>query len=177
MNPKNISLAIIGKNRIGLVSDFTKFIYDKQGNILKSRMLGYNSSFILSLNIDAPDKFSIKNLQESFKKDIEIFDNNSIIKLDNKQKKSNFNHYKTNININLADTPGIIHRTTNVLANNKIDINELVSDIDFSAFSSVPLFNLSIEAAVPSHINIGKLYNEITDVNRQEGSLSIEKID
>ena len=64
MNPKNISLALIGKNRIGLVSDFTKFIYEKQGNILKSRMLGYNSSFILSLNIDTPEKFSIRNLQK-----------------------------------------------------------------------------------------------------------------
>ena len=118
MNPKNISLALIGKNRIGLVSDFTKFIYEKQGNILKSRMLGYNSSFILSLNIDAPDKFSIRNLQKSFEKDIEIFDNYSIIKLDNKPKKNNSNYYKTNININLADTPGIIHRTTDVLAKN-----------------------------------------------------------
>ena len=173
---KNISLAFIGKNRIGLVSDFTKFIYEKEGNILKSRMLSYNSSFLLSLNIDVPNRFSISNLEDRFKKDIEIFDNNSFIRFNNNKKKSQFKQYKMNININQADTPGIIHRTTNILSKNEIDIKELISDIDYSPFSNIPLFNLSIEADVPSRIKIGKLYNEIIDINNQEGSLTIEKI-
>ena len=47
MNNHILSVAMIGKNRIGLISDLTKFIYKKGANIHKSRMIGYDSSFLI----------------------------------------------------------------------------------------------------------------------------------
>tara|TARA_B100001093_G_C26379554_1_gene822298 strand:- start:88 stop:618 length:531 start_codon:yes stop_codon:yes gene_type:complete len=174
MSNKILSIALIGKNRIGLISDLTRYMYNEGANIQKSRMIGYNSSFIISLEADVPKNFHVNNIKSNFKNDINMFDTESVNQLSNLIKLDNKNTYNASISINLSDTPGIIHNTASILSENNININELQSDVDIAAFSNIPLFKLYINAAVPKKLHIGDLYSKITNDTNLLGSIEIK---
>jgi len=176
MSSKILSIAMMGKNRIGLISDLTKYIYTNGANIHKSRMVGYSGSFIISLKANVPVHFNFNNLQHTFQNELEIFNTTNITELDNLYKSTKKDTYNAKISVSLADTPGIIHNTAYVLANNNININELRSDIDAGAFTNTPLFKLDIDASIPNKINIGELYTKIYDNTELQGVISISHI-
>ena len=174
MNNHILSVAMIGKNRIGLISDLTKFIYKKGANIHKSRMIGYDSSFLISLQARTDNKLNAKIIEKEFKDEIEIFTADSVTEFTNFEKPLSISTYNASINITLSDTPGIIHKTTSILAKNNININELRSDVELSPFTNSPLFKLNINAAIPNIINLGELYTNITDNQDLVGLIEIK---
>ena len=173
---KVTSIALIGKNRIGLVSDLTKYIYNKGANIQKSRMVAYDSNFIISLEFLSDSNFKLSKFKNTFKDEIATLNSDTIIELKNLNKTNYKNTYEASISISLSDTPGIIHKTTQILSENNININELRSDVEISGFTNTPLFKLDLDISVPNQLNIGNIYNKINLDKNLEGIISINKI-
>ena len=176
MSTKLVSMAMIGRNRVGFVSEFTKFIYDKGANIHKSRMIGYQNDFIITFNAEFPESLDQKKIIHKFENEILPINTESIYKLNNLEKKNNVECYKANIAISLADTPGIIHKTTSVLASENINIDELRSDREIAGFSNTPLFKLDLEVSIPNSKDISKIYNSLNLNGELNGITLINKL-
>ena len=168
MSTKLVSMAMIGRNRVGLVSEFTKFIYDKGANIHKSRMIGYQDDFIITFNADFPEDLYEKKIIDKFENEIIPLNTESVHKLNNLEKYNSNECYKANISISLADTPGIIHKTTS--------IDELRSDREIAGFSNTPLFNLDLEVSIPNKKDISRIYSKLNLNGELNGITLINKL-
>ena len=101
-------------------------------------MVKLNDNFILSMSANIPDKLNI-NTSYFIPNDIMI--NNGFIKLENNYIQ-NASNIPIKINVSMTYTPGIIHETTKILAENNLDISELSSNITPAPISGNNLFNL-----------------------------------
>ena len=146
---KTITMSLIGKNRVGLISNITKQLWNDNVNITKSNMIKLNDNFVLSMSANIPNKL---NIDTSYFIPNDIMINNGFIKLENNYIQ-NASNIPIKINVSMADTPGIIHETTKILAENNLDISELSSDITPAPISGNDLFNLKIIAEGKPNIN------------------------
>jgi glycine cleavage system regulatory protein len=127
---KIVNVGLIFKNRVGIVSQVSKKIFENGGNITKSNMVKLGNHFAFDLTATYPKEYNIS-----------IFDNidtsDLLIPIEDT--------YNTKIRLYSSDNPGIIHSTCEKLEGLNADITNLTSSVTPAPFSNGPLFSLEVE--------------------------------
>ena len=149
---KNFTL--IGKNKIGLISDVTKTIFNSGTNIINTNLKRYNDDVILSVEAEIPEKVKISDF---------LIDNNCYLIEDNLDiMKDLYNNVF--LKIQLSDSPGIIHTTTAELATYNANIMRLNAFTTIAPHSSMDLFNLNINAEIPKMVDLHYMKRQLVDI-------------
>lgn len=127
---KIVNVGLIFKNRVGIVSQVSKKIFENGGNITKSNMVKLGNHFAFDLTATYPKEYNSS-----------IFDNidtsDLLIPIEDT--------YNTKIRLYSSDNPGIIHSTCEKLEGLNADITNLTSSVTPAPFSNGPLFSLEVE--------------------------------
>ena len=129
---KVVNVGLIYKNRIGIVSQVSKRIFENEGNIINSEMIKIGNHFAFDLNATFQNKYDSKifnNIENTYKPEpLHLNDG-----------------YNAKIRLYSSDNPGIIHSTSEKLESLNADITRLSSFVTPAPFSSGPLFSLNID--------------------------------
>jgi len=132
---KIVNVGLIFKNRVGIVSQVSKRIFENDGNIINSEMIKLGNHFAFDLNATFRNEYDNK-----------IFDNiENLYKHKHLKDEYLKDVYKTGIRLYSSDNPGIIHSTSEKLESLNADITRLSSFVSPAPFSSGPLFSLNVE--------------------------------
>jgi len=128
---KIVNVGLIFKNRVGIVSQVSKKVFESGGNITKSDMVKLGNHFAFDLTATFPNGENTDLLFDNIR-------TGSILELSE-------DVYKSKIKLYSSDNPGIIHSTCEKLENLNADITRLSSTVSIAPFSNTPLFSLQVE--------------------------------
>ena len=142
-----IKTTFVTKNSVGIISKITKDIFINGINIDYSQMITKDN--ILIYNVETPynDKEKMYNIFKQHNCDdlaTLIYTNTNI---------NNNKHYKKIIRISCFDNPGVIHSSSDVLNNLKINIDSLISNSESAPTTGSKVFNLNMNLSIPNHID------------------------
>tara|TARA_B100000524_G_scaffold312236_1_gene189093 strand:- start:8694 stop:9194 length:501 start_codon:yes stop_codon:yes gene_type:complete len=141
-----IKTTFITKNNVGTISKITKDIFKNGINIERSQMITKDNILIYNVESDYRNR-QIMN---------DIFNKHNCHDLTDLNTNNNFNiknYYNKNIKLTCFDDTGVIHSSSDVLNNLKIDINTLISDSENAPMTASKVFNLTMNVNIPNHID------------------------
>ena len=134
----------VTQNCIGKISKITKDIFNKGININKSQMVSHKNLLIFNAEYHNPRNITMDDLitKYNFADLKDIFEPNYHIQ----------NYYYKRLIISCADTPGIIHDTSDLCRKLNININSLDTNCETAAMSCMDIFNLNVYLEIPDDI-------------------------
>lgn len=135
---KIVNVGLIFKNRVGIVSQVSKRVFDNGGNITQSDMIKIGNHFAFDLTATFPNNYN-KDIFENIDKGLPLNQSDDT--------------YKSKIKFYSSDNPGIIHSTCEKLESLNADIVSLKSSVTPAPFSSGPLFSLTVEFSIDRNIS------------------------
>ena len=131
---KTRNFGLIFKNKVGIVSQVSKKVFECGGNIVASDMKKLGSHFAFDLTATFPEVQPTSQIFSDLRTGPEV--------------KTADDYYVQVMKVTAGDNPGIIHSTSAKLEALGADITRLASRITPAPFSSGPLFSLIIEFRV-----------------------------
>ena len=135
-----------GPDKIGLVSKLSNIITSNGGNIEKSRMAKLDGDFaiLMLININLSKKKIINKLKIN---DLHIYIHKS---------NQNEKYYKKKciIKVEGADNEGIIYNVTDFLAEKKINIESVKTDVTQAPISGINLFHMKININLTKNFDL-----------------------
>lgn len=153
------AITLFGKDKVGILYEVTKCLFEIGGNIHDSSSCVLDGYFSISM------VFSIENCNEQYIEDvitgklgqeyyIKVFELNHIGELNKLYKGKMYT-----ITLIGQDSPGIVYKLTNILLKKKINIvkfrTKTINDTNKRKFMTMA------EVIVPTGIDIKKIYKEI----------------
>jgi len=144
----------VGPDRPGIVSDLTKLVVDKGGNVGESQASRLGSHFGLMMLISVP-KVSSDELQTAVKSMNGLSTSCFITDDPNAITASPRDGYSGHFTLSGADNPGIVHKVTKILAKNRLNIDELKTFEESAPYGGTMLFHMSGIATSPAPLANG----------------------
>jgi glycine cleavage system transcriptional repressor len=184
--PRNIVLTLTGPDRIGIVEEVTRLVFDRGGNVETSRMARLGGEFAVLMLIAMPEERA-----GSFDADFDGFTSKgykvTVSAADAASSPVHEGWSPYRIDVDGADHEGIIHQVARHLAGHGISIEEMDSESAPAPTSGAPLFAMRALVLVPPDADeiwveglkeIGwKLNLEIDVIPVSEDELSFEDLD
>jgi len=151
----------VGKDRPGIVHDVSTVLFDHGANIEDSRMAAMGGRFgIMTLfSCEAVDLDKIRAGLEGLKKaGLET----SLHEAEDPTVTSLPAALPLNVEVTSMDHPGIVKKVVRILHNHQVNIRSLNTRVTRAPLSGAPLFDLSLEAAVPEEKPILVVKEELT---------------
>lgn len=154
-----------GPDKTGIVSELSKIITESGGNIQESRMTKLAGDFAIIMLIvsDLPQteiEHSLSKLPLSFS-----------IKKPTKTHSNSENKIIKKIQLNGADNEGLVYSLTDFLSKNKINIQNLNTEITQAPITGINLFRMEAIINIPKNISIDILINKI---NKLQNKLEVD---
>ncbi len=157
---KQMILFVLGKDRPGIADDVSEYLFNRGANIEESRMATMAGSFSVMVLFSS----STENLERitSGLKELEGYGfkavlNEADLPDNNRQSPS----LPLKIEVIAMDNVGIVQSIVHMLRANNVNIRNLDTDIEKAPLSGAPLFNLYLEAQVPSEIPISRIKEDL----------------
>ncbi|KAJ1552547.1 hypothetical protein HK096_011385 [Nowakowskiella sp. JEL0078] len=164
--PEKLVLSLVGKDRVGIVRDFSKFLTNNGGNVEESRMSRLGGEFamiiLVSLKNTNADQFT-KVLQNSFPG----FHIHSSITEESVTERP-FNSKPYDIWVEGPDTTGIVAAVTDTLANYDIAIEALETETVAAPFAGYTSFHMNLKVDI-SDDSIQKVKKSLEEVEAKFG--------
>ena len=134
----------VTRNSTGKISKITKDIFNRGVNINKSQMVSQKNLLIFNAEYHNPRNIAMNDLIDKYN----FTDLNDIFEPNYHTQ----NYYYKRLIISCADTPGIIHDTSDLCRKLNININSLDTNCETGAMSCVDIFNLNVYLEIPADI-------------------------
>jgi glycine cleavage system transcriptional repressor len=160
-------LFLIGKDRPGIVDDLSTFLFERGVNIEDSRMAALGGRFsIVTLFSCSPEKIdAVKaDLDRLRGLGFEI----SLHRAEDPAAVPQRAELPLRIRIVAMDHPGIVQRIVHILAGRDINIQALNTEVVRAPLSGAPLFDLSIDAGVPSGVAVSEVKGELAELAAEQ---------
>ena len=151
-------MTAFGKDRVGIVADVTRLLYENDCNLEDTTMNMLADQFTLNLlfscnQSDIEEQLSRECRRLELEKGISAFVR-SLPALQRKVKKG----YKTcTLHIEGMDQAGIVYKTSQFLADNKLNILHLNSTAKASPESGATMYSMDIHIQVPEEISLDQV--------------------
>lgn len=158
-------MTAFGKDRPGIVADVTRLLYDHDCNLEDTTMSMLANEFTLSLLFSSPRQ----GIEEQLLKDCRHLEREAGISafvrplqpLQSPDRRS----YKTcTLNIEGLDQAGIVYKTSQFLADHKLNISQLESSASASPQSGATIYSMTIHVQVPEELPFDQLEEELSQV-------------
>lgn len=168
MSKEYLVVTIIGPDRRGLVAKITEEIVAQNANIEESHMarLGGEFAVIMLLSIsDGNKKVLLAGLEKLNGDQVKVF----IQETDLSRIKVFEGFVPYQISVIGADHEGIVHRVTEYLAEQHIQVDEMETHVTQAPVTGTPLFSMQAEVQAPPEISLPQLRDKLEDLGDQLG--------
>lgn len=162
MNNRFIMTAF-GKDRVGIVADVTRLLYENDCNLEDTTMNLLADAFTLDLlfsckqdNIEEQLSHECRRLERE--KGISAF----VRQLPALQRKVTKGYKTCTLHVEGMDQSGIVYKTSKFLADNKLNIIQLKSTAKASPESGAPIYSMDILIQVPEEIALDQVEDDLT---------------
>jgi len=156
-------MTAFGRDRIGIVADVTRLLYDNDCNLEDTTMNILSDEFTLNL------LFSCKNstIEELLSSECRRLERekgiSAFVRALPPMKEKPKNGFKTcTLNIEGLDQAGIVYKTSKFLANNKLNILNLNSTSKASPESGATIHCMDIHIQVPQEISLDQVEDDLS---------------
>mmetsp|Transcript_3263 Transcript_3263/g.9854 ORF Transcript_3263/g.9854 Transcript_3263/m.9854 type:complete len:181 (-) Transcript_3263:14-556(-) len=165
-------VTVSGKDRVGLVSILSKWIYDRGGNITGSKMLRMNQDFTVVMHVISKDRVSASHLRADLLlgegapspiADLQI----SAREIKSAPAPGETPQREARVRCTGYDRPGIVYRVTEVLAGAGFNIDELTTDtirVAGADGKAKPFFLLEGVVTAPEKIPVAEFEGRIAEL-------------
>jgi len=158
-------MTAFGKDRVGIVADVTRLLYENECNLEDTSMSMLADEFTLSLlfssqqaDIEAQLAKECRRLE--MEKEISAF----VRPLQTAQQKSNKGYKTCTLHIEGLDQAGIVYKTSQFLADNQLNIISLISTTKASPESGAPIYCMDIHIQVPEEVSLDQVEDKLGSV-------------
>jgi len=156
----------VGSDRLGIVSDMTKYVTDVRGNVGDSQAARLGSNFSLMMLVEIPES-QIEVLKESLKN---MQDMNATIHeatVDAAARTPQI-AYSGKFKLSGADHPGIVNKVTTILTQNGLSIDKMETSESIAPYGGTMLFKMrgiaTAAAPLAANFDIQKVKTELSDL-------------
>jgi glycine cleavage system transcriptional repressor len=162
---KYMILFSVGKDRPGIVDDVSTVLFEHEANIEDSRMavMGGRFSVMTLFSCETDQLQAIKNSLQGLK---ELGLETSLHDAEEPTAVPGKAALPLKMEITAIDHPGIVQKAVRILRKHKVNVESLNTQVSRAPLSGAPLFNLNLEAAVPTDIPVSKIKEELSDLAR-----------
>jgi len=165
-----IVVSAVGTDRRGIVSDITKIVVDKGGNVGESQAAKLGSHFGLSMLISIPKRES-EALQASLTS-LPGLATSCFVTGDPRAVTVTPNvGYSGRFTLTGADNPGIVHRVTTIISNHHLHIDKMETSEENAPYGGTSLFQMECIATAMSPLASGFNAEAIKDELQNLGNM------
>ncbi|MCP4337553.1 MAG: hypothetical protein GY799_01390 [Desulfobulbaceae bacterium] len=162
MNNRYIMTAF-GKDRPGIVADVTRLLYENECNLEDTTMNLLADAFTLNLLFSSKQT----NIEEQLSNDCRRLEREKGISAFVRQlpamQRKVIKGYKTcTLHVEGMDQSGIVYKTSQFLADNKLNIIQLKSTTKASPESGAPIYSMDIHIQVPEEISLDQVEDDLS---------------
>ncbi|MCK5516378.1 MAG: hypothetical protein KAI39_05825 [Desulfobulbaceae bacterium] len=155
-------MTAFGKDRVGIVADVTRLLYENDCNLEDTTMTILAEEFTLNLLFSCQrgnfeEQLSQECRRLEFEKGISAF----IRPLSVSQNKVQKGYKTCTLHIECIDQAGIVYKTSQFLADNKLNILHLKSTAKASPESGVNIYSMDIHIQVPEEISLDQVEEDL----------------
>jgi len=158
-------MTAFGKDRVGIVADVTRLLYENDCNLDDTTMSMLADEFTLSLlfscqRSDIEDQLSRDCRRLELEKGISAF----VRPLPVQQPKSGKGFKTCTLHIEGLDQAGIVYKTSQFLADRQLNILHLQSTAKASPESGATIYSMDIHIQVPEPVSLDQVEEELSAV-------------
>ena len=145
---KHLVLTLTGHDRVGIVEQVTKLVFNFNGNVEESRMarLGGEFAMLMLISITGDSLQALENSLKELQKDNFVI---TVCETESTETNKYAGWLPYELTVNGADHEGIIHHITHYLAANGINIETMDTHMVKAPMSGTPLFIMDGIIVVP----------------------------
>ena len=159
-------ITAIGKDRIGIVDDFTSCIEKKNGNIIESRMAVLGGEFAVIMLISG-EKRAISGLI-GVREELEEKTGLRIEIKPTVAQKQDENSIPYLLECVSLDSPGLVHSVTRFIREQGINIESLETETSHAPWTGAPLFRMKANVFVPVSVSVKSVRNGLADLEQEK---------
>jgi glycine cleavage system transcriptional repressor len=165
---KRFIMTAFAKDRIGLVADITKIIFDNDCNLEDTEMTQLEDEFVIMLLFTGQKQGLLERISKECRR-LEIEKNISAFVRElepgiTKPKKSLTTH---SLHVEGEDQAGIVYKISDFLAKNSINISKLLSRKTMSPQSGTTIYAIEMEIQVPKEISLDELELDFSELGQE----------
>lgn len=154
-------LSSVGKDRPGIVDAVSTFLFEREANIEDSRMAVMGGRFSI-MTLFSCNETQLAAIQGSIGVLEELGLSTSLHDAEEPTGVPGKTALPLKLDVRAMDHPGIVQKIVRVFHSHGVNIESLNTQVLRAPLSGAPLFNLSMEAAVPAEISIADFKEELT---------------
>ncbi len=159
-------LFLIGRDRPGIVDEVSTFLFDRGANIEDSRMAAMGGRFSIITLFSCPPE-NLHNIEADLKNLREIGFETSLHEAEAPSILPKKPCLPLKLEVIAMDHPGIVQKVVSVLHRHNVNIESLNTEVTSAPLSGAPLFDLTLEAAVPADESIARVKEELILLSAQ----------
>ncbi len=165
---KQLVLTAVGRDRTGVVEEFTKLILHYDGNIEASRMVRLGGDFALLMFVSAPEDRVLELRRAVDELHYTKFDVLTRVTETDDEGDEALDHCCT-ITVLGADHMGIINQVARYLTEQGINLESMHTEVSAAPMSGTPLFTMSAEVVVPARLALDDLREAMEFIGDEMG--------
>jgi glycine cleavage system transcriptional repressor len=165
---KQLVLTAVGRDRTGVVEEFTKLILHYDGNIEASRMVRLGGDFAMLMFVSAPEDRVIELRRAVDELHYTKFD--VLTRMSEASDDVDDEHdSRCTITVLGADHMGIINQVARYLTEQGIHLESMHTEVSAAPMSGTPLFTMSAEVVVPARLALDDLREAMEFIGDEMG--------
>ena len=165
---KQLVLTAVGRDRPGIVEEFTKLILHFDGNIEASRMVRLGGDMAMLVFVSAPEDrvFELrKAVDDLHYTKFDVLTRLSEVNDEPEEPQES----RCTITVLGADHMGIINQVAQYLSEQGINLESMHTEVSAAPMSGTPLFTMSAEVVVPPRLAIDDLREAMEFIGDEMG--------
>lgn len=154
-------ISALGKDRPGIVDQFSKAVLEGGCNIADSRMTVLGGEFAILLMIEG-NWNTLAKLEESLpvlEQKLEM----TIIARRTEERQQSANLLPYAVDVVSLDHPGIVHHLASFFSNRNINIEDMTTSTYAAAHTGSPMFSVHMSVDIPADIHISTLRDDFME--------------
>ena len=158
-------MTAFGKDRVGIVADVTRLLYDSDCNLEDTTMSMLADEFTLTLLFSCNQPQLEEQLaRECRRLELEKGISAFVRPLDSPRSRSTKGYKTCSLHIEGLDQAGIVYKTSQFLADRRLNIIQLDSTAQASPQSGAAIYSMNIHIQVPEDIPLDQIEEELTQL-------------
>jgi len=160
---KYMILLAVGKDRPGIVDDVSTFLFEREANIEDSRMAVMGGRFSI-MTLFSCGETQLATIEKGIGVLKKLGLNTSLHEAEEPTSIPGETAMPLKLDVTAMDHPGIVQKIVHVFHLHSVNIQSLNTHVLRAPLSGAPLFNISIEAAVPAETSISELKEKLREL-------------
>lgn len=175
--PKTVVLTGVGRDRVGIVAELARLLFESGCNLLDSSMTLLRGEFAIIVMLEIPSELSIAQLEQKLREvETQLGMNIHVRELSASElQETDVGENQFIVSVYGADKPGIVAKVTRALAERSINITDVQTK---STGGTSKLFVMILEVSAPASLRGEAFELEMRELGTQVGvDISVQALE